>query len=133
MAYDIILDNPSVTVRYEPHEGYIYHTFHTAQTGEPFRRVMNAALDHLIANRGTKWLSDDRLNAAFNQEDIVFAVTDWGPRAAAGGWKFWALVVPEDIAGRASMQDIVETFYSLGVRVMVFSDIDKARTWLLAQ
>jgi len=131
MAYDIVLDNASATVRYEPKAGYVYHTFHSAQTGVPFRHVMNTALDYLIAHKGSKWLSDDRLNAAFQQEDVVFAVTDWGPRAAANGWKFWALVVPADLAGRASMQDIVETFFNLGVRVSVFSDLDQAREWLV--
>ena len=130
MAYDIVLENESATIRYEPKLGYIYHTFHKAQTGAPFRNIMNAALDYLIEHKGSKWLSDDRLNAAFNQEDVVYAVTDWGPRAAKGGWKFWALVVPADIAGRASMQDIVETFYDMGVRVSIFSDLDKAREWI---
>lgn len=133
MAYTVVLDLPTATVRYEPEQGYIYHTFHAAQTGEPFRHIMNTALDYLLARQGTKWLSDDRLNAAFDPQDVEFALQDWGPRAAAGGWKFWALVVPEDIAARASMQDIVEVFFNLGVRVRVFSELDKARAWLIEQ
>ncbi|MBE2271495.1 MAG: hypothetical protein IAE80_24900 [Anaerolinea sp.] len=132
-TYSIVLDTESATVRYDPVAGYIYHTFHCAQTGKPFRDVMNRALDYLIEQQGTKWLSDDRLNAAFQPEDINFALNDWGPRAAAGGWQYWALVVPEDVAGRASMFGIVELFFNLGVHVAVFSDLERARAWLLAQ
>lgn len=53
-----------------------------------------------------------------------------GPRAAKAGWKYWALVVPEDIAGRASMTDIVQTFHQLGVHVSIFSDLEEAQTWI---
>lgn len=57
-----------------------------------------------------KWLSDDRKNPELSQEDITFGVQDWGPRMAAIGWKYWALVVPETMAGRASMQQIIEVW-----------------------
>ncbi|MBL8132868.1 MAG: hypothetical protein JNL42_13495 [Anaerolineae bacterium] len=126
-----VLHNELATVNYHTVEGYIHHTFHKPVTGEPFRTIMNTALDYLIQQKGTKWLSDDRKNAQFAPEDITFALGDWGPRAAAGGWKYWALVVPEDIAGRAGMRDIVEVFFNMGVRVGIFTEVEAARTWLL--
>lgn len=132
MSFQTILDNESITVQYYPAEGYIQHTFHGPQTGEPFRRMMNIALDAFIANGGTKWLSDDRKNAQFAPEDIEFALGDWGPRAAASGWKFWALVVPESLAGQEGMTAIVSHFYELGVRVAIFTEVDEAREWLLS-
>lgn len=131
MSFQIVLDNEFATVRYYPAEGYIYHTFHGPMHGEPFKVIMNGALDHLIANGGTKWLSDDRKNAQFNPDDIEFALQDWGPRAANNGWKFWALVVPESVAGQEGMLAIVQLMYELGVRVAIFTEVEEAREWLL--
>lgn len=133
MGTRTILTNDFVTVRYNDDGGYVYHTFHQATGGQTFKDIFNTALDELIKQKGTKWLSDDRKNPELGQAEIEFAVTDWGPRAADAGWKFWALVVPESIAGRASMQAIVETFYNLGVRVMIFTDLESAEKWLIAQ
>lgn len=79
------------------------------------------------------WLSDDRLNAEFSPEDISWVFDDWIVRAEAAGWKKWALVVPEQIAARANMAQLVELVYNKGVRVMVFTHLDVARKWLIEQ
>lgn len=133
MDYQIIAENEWATMRYHPGDRYIYHTFHKPLSGAPFRAIMNLGLDALIENGAEKWLSDDRKNAEFPADDVEYALTDWGPRAAQGGWKYWALVVPEDIAGRAGMQDIVGAFFNFGVIVKVFVDLDEARNWLVNQ
>lgn len=133
MAYDVIVENEWGVVRFEPTDKYVYHTFYQPISGEFFRELLNTALDCLIEKGAEKWLSDDRKNAEFTPEDIEFALADWGPRAAAAGWKLWALVVPQDIAGRASMTAIVSAFFELGVRVMVFTNVEEAREWLVSQ
>lgn len=133
MTVNVIFENEHGTVRFDTKGHYVYHTFHGPIGGKPFQEILNTGLDTLAANKAIKWLSDDRKNAEFSPEDVEFAVADWGPRAAAAGWKFWALVVPEDIAARASMQDIVTVFYQLGVRVMIFTDVPSAQEWLLKQ
>ncbi|MFN8528443.1 MAG: hypothetical protein U0670_07520 [Anaerolineae bacterium] len=132
MSYQIIVDNEWATVRYEPKDKYLYHTFHKPIVDNPeaLRDIMYKALDTLISNGAEKWLSDDRNNAAFKPESVQEAVSQWGPAAAAAGWKYWALVVPQSIAGRAAMTDLVEAFYGLGVRVAVFTDVEDARAWL---
>ena len=130
MSEKTVIKNRYATVRYNSEHGYIYHTFHGPISGEPFQNIMNGALDTLLKEKGDRWLSDDRKNAEFTQEDVMFAVGDWGPRASKGGWKYWALVVPESIAGRAGMTDIVQTFWEMGVRVRVFVDLEEAKTWI---
>ncbi len=133
MEYQILLDNEWGTVRYHPVDRYIYHTFKQPVGGEAFHHILNTGLKHLREQKAIKWLSDDRENAAFAPEDIEFSVADWGPRAAQAGWKFWALVVPATLAGQSSMSAIVEAFYNLGVRVSVFTEVEKAREWLVKQ
>ena len=131
MTLKTVFENDYGTVRYEDEHGYVFHTFNRPIGVLPFQEVLNAGLDALAANEATKWMSDDRKNAEFAPEDIQFAVGDWGPRAAAAGWKYWALVVPEDIAGRASMTDIINTFYELGVQVAIFVNLEDAQKWIL--
>lgn len=131
MDYQIVQDDEWATVRYEKDDGYVYHTMHQPLTGDIFRKTLNKGLDTLKNNKATKWLSDDRKNGQFAPDDVEFAVADWGPRAADAGWKYWALVVPESMAGRAGMRGIVETFHKMGVHVAIFTDLEDARTWLV--
>lgn len=133
MAEQIIVENEWITIRFEDVDRYVYHTFHKPIGGEPFRVNMDKGIEILHTNQAFKWLSDDRLNGEFTPEDIGWSLNDWGPRAAAAGWKLWALVVPESMAGRAGMQDIVAAFWAMGVKVAVFTQLDEARAWLVKQ
>lgn len=131
MDYEIVLENEWATVRYEPTHKYIYHTFHKPIGGQPFRDALNIGLEAFITKGATKWLSDDRHNAELSPEDVAFGINDWGQRAAKAGWKYWALVVPESIAGRLTLSGIVEAYFNMGVRVAVFVDLEEAREWLI--
>lgn len=133
MAYETVLENEWATVLYEPSAKYIYHTFHKGISGEVFKSTMNTGLEALAKHGVTKWLSDDRKNDRFTPADVEFAITDWGPRAAQAGWKYWALIVPESLAGRSGMSEIVESFHRLGVRMLVFTHFDEALDWLVKQ
>ena len=130
LTYTIVLDTESATVRYDPVAGYIYHTFHCAQTGEPFRDVMNRALDYLIEQQGTKWLSDDRNNDALTDEGNQWSATDWQPRTMKAGWKYWANVVPQDLAAAGTLLPIIEMRFEAGLRMAVFTEVDDAIAWL---
>ena len=133
MVNTLVYEDQWIKVRYNEEDEYVYHTFLQPIGGKPFQNGLNIGLDTLATKKAIKWLSDDRLNAEFEQADIEFAVADWGPRARKVGWKFWALVVPESVAGRASMQAIVETFFNMGVRVRIFTKVEDAQRWLVAQ
>ena len=128
MTYEIILDNESAILRYHLTDNYIYHTIKKDIGGPDILHLLDVGLDTLINKGSGKWLADDRLNGP-----VEFVVNDWGRRAAEAGWRYWALVVPEDIAGRASMVDVVNAYLQVGVSVRVFSDVEEAREWLVAQ
>ena len=131
MDYEIILENEWGVVRYEPEHKYIYHTFFKDVNGKDVQHILNVGLETLEKYGAIKWLSDDRKNGPIWQEDIDFSLNDWGPRAAAAGWKYWALVVPDEVIGRASMIDVVDAYFQLGVRVQTFTDLETAKKWLL--
>ena len=131
MTYETILDNQWGTVFHNQTHNYVYHIIKKDTNGTDIQHLLNTGLEALIKHKSEKWISDDRLNGPVLPEDIEFSLTDWGPRAASAGWKYWALVVPEEIAGRATMVAVVKAYLELGVHVRVFTDVAKGREWLL--
>lgn len=130
MSANIIIDNEYATLCYYPEHGIIHHTFHKPIGGQPFRDVLLNGLKTMQANKASKWLSDDRANQALPPEDSTWGTDVWFPQVQAAGWKFWALVVPESIIGRLNMKEFVESYSEKGIRIMVFTDPDKALKWL---
>jgi hypothetical protein len=132
MPEQLILDNDYATLRYLPEEKIIYHTFKRPIGGDPFREVLMNGTQLLTEHQAKKWLSDDRKNSAFDEDDTYWINNSWLPGAIQAGWKFWALVVPEELAGRLSMDQFVEPIFKLGVWVMVFTELDEAKEWLMS-
>jgi hypothetical protein len=130
MNANVILNNEYATVLYYPESGIVHHTLHKPTTGEPFREVMLAGLEAMKANGAQKWLSDDRPNQTIPPEDAEWGERVWFPQVKAAGWKYWALVVPNELEGRLRMKDFVDLYYERGIRIMVFSTPEDALTWL---
>lgn len=133
MVLQMLLSNEWATVQYEPDARYIQHTILQDLPPAELRTVLETGLESLQAQGAHKWLSDDRKYVNVTPEALEFTLNSWGPRAAAAGWQYWAMVVPESALGRAGMQEVVEIFYNLGVRVAIFSDLEEARAWLVKQ
>lgn len=130
---EIIYDSEYITVLYHPETKIVHHTIHKTVPFPILTEATDAGTDALRRYGASKWLSDDRKNTALSQESLEYALSDWGVRTVNAGWKHWALVVPEELAGRMDMVRIVEYCFGLGVRVMVFTDLQEARDWLVKQ
>lgn len=126
----IIVDNEYITVKYIPEKNLIYHAIHKPFSGQPFRDAINAGTAALAKHGAHKWLSDDRKNGPLSDEDKEWGFHDWNPRAIKAGWKYWAMVVPEDVVAAGSLAPTIEDLYRLGLRVMVFSSVERALDWL---
>ena len=63
---------------------------------------------------------------ALSPEDTKWSKEVWFPQAVQSGWKFWALVVPQDILGRMNMKEFVDEYYEKGLRIMVFNNPEEA-------
>lgn len=127
----VILENEWGIIRYIADGNYIHHTIYQDVNLQDVRHFLETGLEALIEYGATKWLSDDRKNGPVYPEDVEWSNTMWGPKAASNGWKYWALVVPEAVIGRASMIDVVDAYFHMGVRVQTFSDVEAAREWLM--
>jgi len=110
--------------------GYVGHIIHNPIPTAELTELVDLGSEKLAEYGLHGWYSDDRLNGPLSEETVRYGLEEWGPRTAKAGWKYWAIVVPESMDGRATMQDLVSAYFEMGVRVAVFTDPAKAREWL---
>lgn len=128
-----LIDNERASLRYYPHEKIVHHELHTFVSGELFRSILEKGLEAFQQHGATKWLSDDRGNSALTPADANWATHDWAPRVIAAGWKFWAVVMPENVLGQMNMSRWIKQYAERGVTAKAFSDPIEAMMWLRSQ
>jgi hypothetical protein len=126
----IIVSNKFITVRYLDDQKIIYHTVHEPIPDQPLKDALNAGTEALREYGACKWLSDDRKNGPVSPEIAEWGRQDWNPRTIAAGWKYWANVVPEEVAAAGALAPVIENLFNLGLRMMVFTDLESAFEWL---
>lgn len=121
-----------ITVEYWPDNNLIYHVVHQPMSGQlpMFKEALNAGTAALQQYHVHKWLSDDRQNDALTPEGNAWSFSDWQPRTLQAGWKYWALVVPQTLAAAGTLTPVVEQLFELGLRMMVFTNVEEAVVWL---
>jgi hypothetical protein len=132
MSEIVIFQNDYATMVYHPEKKIVHHGFNKPFQGEEFRKMLNSGTEYLRQHGAQKWLSDDRNNSVISPEDTEWS-KEWFVRTQEAGWKFWGLVVPNDMYARLNLTQFVHGFSQQGIRVMVFTDPDKAMAWLEAQ
>jgi hypothetical protein len=133
MLKNTLIDTDYVTLWYDAEKKIVHHKFHKYIYGQEFRKVLEKGLEVFKEKGAHKWLSDDRNNSALPTEDTNWAQADWAPRVIAAGWKYWAIVLPQKVIGQINMQHFIDNYSEKGVTVQIFSDPNKARTWLESQ
>lgn len=130
MSETIILDNQYITIRYLPDKKMIYHTVHQPFSGQPLRDALVAGFDALQEHKVCKWLSDERKNGPMSADDVEWGNKNLNQRSMEAGWKYWALVVPEQVVAAGAMVPTMNALYELGLRMMVFVSVEEAFEWL---
>lgn len=125
-----LIQTDFATLVYHPDAKIVHHTFHKPIGGQEFRNVLNTGAEAMEKYGATKWLSDDRNNSVLSPEDGGWGSNDWFPRAVKAGFKYWALVVPDDILARMDLKQYIDSFFEQGLRVMVFTKPEDAMAWL---
>ena len=127
-----VFQNENATMVYYPELKIVHNTFRGQPTGKQFREALDAGVEVMKEYGSTKWLSDDRQNqVVFSDEDNQWADKVWFPRMVEVGWKSWAMVVPESVAARDNLVDIIDKIYEQGIKISVFIDLDEALQWLI--
>lgn len=95
-----------------------------------FKDALNTGTDALAHYGVCKWLSDDRKNGPLSPEMVDWAFNEWNARAIQAGWKYWANVVPENIAAAGTLTPVINALHEYGLRMMVFTTVEDAVDWL---
>ena len=125
-----IIDTDYATLWYHPDTKIVHHQMHRFTYGEQFRQVLEKGLEIFQQYGAQKWLSDDRKNSALPAADAEWGLHDWNPRVFASGWKYWAIVMPDKVAGQTNMDWLMRENIQNGLTVKVFDDADEALHWL---
>lgn len=135
MSAIIIFDNEFVTVEYRPDTRMIYHTVHQPISDHPqiFKDAMNAGTAALAKYGICKWLSDDRKNGPLPDDLLEWGRTVWNIRTIEAGWRYWANVVPYEVAAASSIHTAIDELEKSGLVLRVFTDLDDAFAWLIEQ
>ncbi len=130
MTTQTLIETDYATLLYYPEEGIIHHELRKFTYGDALHELLEVGLTNFQQLGLTKWLSDDRKNSAVPQADVDWAMQYWMPPMIQSGWKYWAVVLPDKAAGKASMNRVIEQFSQLGISIEVFDDADEAYNWL---
>jgi hypothetical protein len=133
MSRTTIVTNEYITVEYLSDKATIYHTVHKpmgVEQAQLLRDCLDAGTNALKKYRISKWLSDDRKNGPLPPEVIQWGFSDWNPRTIKAGWKYWANVVPVEIAAAGTLMPVIQDLYHLGLRMQVFTKVEDALKWL---
>jgi hypothetical protein len=125
-----LLDNDQVTLLYYPEHKIVHHTVHQPPTTQMLREMLTLGTETLRENGADKWLSDDRKLGGLTEEDNRWGEEVWFPQTQAAGWKYWALIVPNEVQARGSMIKLVQHYNTLGVLTKLFVDLEPALDWL---
>ena len=130
MTRRIIVDEGAMKLWYHEDGSILHHEMLRYPGAQLLETVLNSGLEFMREHRVNKWLSDDRNGGALPKSHHEWGETVWGPKAAAAGWKYWALVPPEELVGRMNMERLTKTYGDLGVQVQVFATPVLALSWL---
>lgn len=133
MSGIVLVSNDYITLECYPDQQLIYHTVHQPigpDQAQMLKDTLNTGTEALRQYGATKWLSDDRKNGPLPPEMAEWGATDWNPRTIAAGWKYWANVVPHELAAAGTLLPIIENLHTLGLRMRVFTSLEEAQQWL---
>lgn len=125
-----LLENADVSLYCYPELGVVHHVIHKFVYGDTFRNLMTMGADAFIEHGCTKWLSDDRSSAILRDEDAQWGQENWEHRILEKGWKYWALIMPEKIAGQLNTKKLIERYTGMGLDVRTFEKDTEAMDWL---
>ncbi len=88
----------------------------------------------LVKHSAQKQLNNVQNMKVLTKEAHVWIDEVWYPKAKASGLKHFAFVVPNDVFGKASMDSANANIKEKhGINLEYFSDLEKAKQWLVSQ
>lgn len=131
MAIQTVLDEDFGVLYYDQDNGLLHHKANSNITGEQWKTLLLTGNKILKENKLQKWLSDNRSIGVLAEEDSNWINNEWLPSAIELGWKYWALILPEDQVVAMNMSEFITAFNERGIRVQVFTELEEGMEWLI--
>jgi hypothetical protein len=132
MDRETIIDTPEIMLWYHPETKIVHHELQKYPGVAALQAALEKGLEVMRLRGARKWLSDNRRGGAVPRSHHEWAQTVWGPKAAAAGWKYWAVLLPHELLGYANANRLIDIYGALGVTAKTFQHPDAAMQWLLS-
>lgn len=99
-------------------------------TSDQFREGTELMLNILIENRAYKVLADIKNMLLIDKSDQEWLKEYFLPRAMRFGFRAIALIKPDSYFNLAAIKDISKSMKDKTMRIRLFEDIDRAKSWL---
>jgi hypothetical protein len=123
------------TLEYDAAVPCITATFNGFMSSDQFRSFLNKGLDFLLEKKkihpNILWLADTSKHVVQPDTDTRWVADEWNPRALAGGIRYVAFVLPENVFGNASVKRYADNNEKKSDKMIVqmFGDIKSAKEW----
>lgn len=122
-------DRAYATVEYRPDKNLVSAEMTEYAEGDKYREYMNTVIDAVEDTRCSNVLADTREHPTINQSDQEWSQKTWGPNAEAAGVKRVAVLAPESIVSKMSIESVTEGAEG-GIDRQWFEEYEDAVNWL---
>lgn len=128
----IYFEKDYLTVHWNDTAKYVLMEWRKFVIGTDFRQGLDKGLQLVQEKQSTRWLADLRKLGVVAQEDQQWSNENWFPRAINAGLRRMAIVMPENIVSKWSVEKIMEKVPGTNLTVHYFDNIEKAKQWLVS-
>jgi hypothetical protein len=119
------------SVRWDPSIHAVVETWEGWADSDEFRAILDAGVQAMSENRGSRWLADCRLQRVLKAADQEAGNRRWLPLALAAGLKRFAVVLPASGLAKANIQDHLRAAASKQLDMAYFATLEEAQHWLV--
>lgn len=128
---DEYFDRGYATVEYKPSKNVVVADMTEYAEGEDFREYMNSIVDAIKDTGCSNVLADTRDHPPLHQTDQEWSQKTWGPNAEAAGAERLAVLAPESVITKMSVEQVTENAED-DIERQWFDEYEEGVNWLQA-
>lgn len=129
-----VMTNPNFSITFNSASRCVEFTWNNFVKDESFHEGCNAMIAALKKHSTSKLICDSRRYTVVDPADQLWSIQDWLPRAIAAGLTTFAVVMPESVVGKLSVQNVINdkkhTPKELSLTREMFNTLEDARSWV---
>jgi hypothetical protein len=138
LSQQVFYDSPFITVSWETELHYVLVKWKKYAEGEDYRAGLAKVVELFQLRNSTLLLSDSRQQGVVSVADQTWTTQEWRAKVGAAGLRKTAILLPEKAIAQLSLNKMLKSSVAITnntgdivFQSAYFSDVDKARSWLL--